>query len=193
MDGNTNFENLRPSQNAQSIKLTASIVNEPDISDEEKIFFELNYLIEKIEIEMNPQECYFYDQLEVIRDRYKIVEKAKITQYFEKLVNVVQEDESESIRALYDDIKRIFDLLLKFTPDVTLSFIAAPKQKTNFENIDNIKPVRDASSSIGTISDEEALNESVKHQSEHNLNKQDSLIPGKYLAQIASQENIQVP
>ena len=78
-------------------------------------------------------------------------------------MNVVQEDESESIRALYDDIKRIFDLLLKYTPDVTLSFIAAPMKKTNYQHIDNIKPVRDASSSIGTISDEEALNESVKH------------------------------
>ena len=104
---------------------------------------------------MDPSEIYFFDQLAVIRDRYQIVEKTKITQYFEKLVNVVQDDESENIRGLYEEIKRIFDLLIIFTPDAELSFIAAPKKKTNFQQIDNIKPQRDASSSIGEISDEE--------------------------------------
>ena len=81
---------------------------------------------------MDRSECYFFDQLEVIRDRFKIVEKTKITQYFEKLVNVVQDDESEKIRDLHEEIQRIFDLLIIFTPDAELSFIAAPKKKTNF-------------------------------------------------------------
>ena len=120
---------------------------------------------------MDPQECYFYDQLEVIRDRFKIVEKTKITQYFEKLVNVVQEDENEQIRGLYDEIRSIFELLMEFTPDALLSFIQAPKKKTQLQYIDNIKPMRDESSSIGEISDEEELNFSAVHKSENNLKK----------------------
>ena len=72
---------------------------------------------------MDTEECYFFDQLEVIRDRFKVVDKQKITQYFEKLLNVVQEDENQEIRDFYGQIKKLFDMLSNSGQD-------APKKQT---------------------------------------------------------------
>ena len=101
VEPSTIVKNERPSEeigNKPQNNLIASIVDEPVLSDEDKIFFELEFLIETIEESKLTEVCYFFDQLEVIRDRFKIVDKSKIAQYFEKLVNVVQEDENEGIR-----------------------------------------------------------------------------------------------
>ena len=77
-ESSTKFQNARPSEkvfNKHQNKLITTIVDEPQISQEDKIYFELNYLIESIEKKMDTEECYFFDQLEVIRDRFKVVDK----------------------------------------------------------------------------------------------------------------------
>ena len=81
VEPNTNVKNERPSEDIghkPQNNLIASIIDEPAISDEDKIFFELKFLIETIEESNLTEECYFFDQLEVIRDRFKIVDKSKI-------------------------------------------------------------------------------------------------------------------
>ena len=100
------------------------------ISDEDQIYFEILYLLEQID---DPTSCYFYDQLETIRDRFKSVEKAKITQYFDKLVVVVEQDNDENVRKLYGQIKKIYELLKVYSPlERTSSHLSAPRGKKEF-------------------------------------------------------------
>ena len=47
---------------------------------------------------MDTEDCYFFNQLEVIRDKFKDIDKQKTTQYFGKLLNVVQADKNAKIR-----------------------------------------------------------------------------------------------
>ena len=166
----------KEAQSSQKVKADFSMSNkEPSISEEDQIYFELIYLLEQIE---DPEACYFYDQLETIRDKFKIVEKEKITQYFDKLVIVVEQDENENISKLYGQIKKIYDLLKVYNPDSRMSYASAPRGKKEFQSIDNMKPSRDHSSSIGEISDDDPqLNDvNATYKSDKVLPKQESLL-----------------
>ena len=136
-----------------------SVVLSPE---EENIYFEIVSLLEAIE---DPTVVFFYDQIETICAKFKIVEKEKIMQYFEKLVSVVGEDDKEEIRRLLPQIKRISELLIAYRPlgsQRASQASMSQHKKKEFESIDNMKPRRSASSSIGEISDEEALNMEVQ-------------------------------